>query len=261
MPIKRPHPSNPEKSTIAGFFVLVMFGCRPFAEFRYESPEPTCASAATDHLDVVRIEGGVLAGHRLRSFFLDRTEVTVAAYSACVEAGVCQEQGAGRDCTHGRGNYPVNCISYSDAVSFCGWRGARLPTAWEWLWAAQGGAERRKYPWGSEPATCDRAVLPINPDLSNFERMAGCGAHGPMPVGSKPLGASADGVEDLVGNLAEYTATVASHGNVVKLGGGWSYGAPRRLSEYELVGGDFRWNGRGFRCAVDELQPCQGPAR
>jgi len=93
-------------------------------------------------------------------------------------------------------SWPVY-VSHDQAAAYAAWKGMRLPTEPEYHRAAFGArdGEERKHPWGDQPADATRG----NFDFARYD---------PMPVGSYPAGASAWGVNDLVGNGWEWTSTI-----------------------------------------------------
>jgi len=90
-------------------------------------------------------------------------------------------------------NKPVTWVSLDDARAYASWAGKRLPHEWEWQYAAQG-TDGRLYPWGNN---WDAAVVPV-PDQGRVLR-------GADAVSAHPTGASPFGVEDLVGNVWQWT--------------------------------------------------------
>ncbi len=152
---------------------------------------------------------------RVPAFEMSQSEVTVAQYARCVQAGACDDEGLTRpdwgdaaQCSWGRPGrerHPLNCVSWLQANDFALWVGGRLPSEVEWAFAARGGASGRegearrpRFPWGEEPATCERAVLRDAP------RGDGCGLKGPAPVCSRPSGDTPLGLCDMLGNVWEW---------------------------------------------------------
>lgn len=134
---------------------------------------------------------------RLTAFCIDRTEVTVARYTACVEAGGCAApvatfEGCNWGVT-GRAEHPINCVRWAEANVYCRWAGKTLPTEARWEYAARG-RDGRRYPWGND-SPGDQLCW-----SGRGARTSTCA------VGSFPTGASSLGVLDLAGNAWEWTA-------------------------------------------------------
>jgi len=88
---------------------------------------------------------------------------------------------------------PVLHVNWYEANAFCRYAGRRLPSEPEWEYTASVDiGEKRRYPWGADEPTPERA---------NLEAAA------PLPVANLPAGESAGGCRQLIGNVWEWTAS------------------------------------------------------
>jgi len=89
--------------------------------------------------------------HPSQGFEITTTEVSVAQFRACVEAGACSAETASSKCNFGaaeREDHPLNCVTYGGAEQYCAYAGGRICTEPEWL-AACAGVSGRKFPYGN----------------------------------------------------------------------------------------------------------------
>jgi formylglycine-generating enzyme required for sulfatase activity len=197
----------------------------------------------------------------LEGFYVDRTEVTVVQYGACVAAAGCDVQHLQGDLLEnydalkcnwnkaGRERHPINCVTWKQAEAYCRWSGGRLPTAAQWEKAARGGKGRR-YPWGDTEPNCSLAVM----DDGNGE---GCGRQQTWRVGTQPSGASPYGALDMAGNVREWTVTAAGPTgkglHEVRGGGMKSKAADLQTWRGQALPADTTAADLGFRCVRTEF--------
>ncbi|AUX32957.1 MULTISPECIES: SUMF1/EgtB/PvdO family nonheme iron enzyme [Sorangium] len=191
---------------------------------------------------------------------MDRTEVTAEAYAACVKAGKCTDTLA--NCAKeastygvaGKEKQPMVCVDFAQAKAYCAAQGKRLPRDDEWEWAARGGEEARPYPWGGE-APKDQLCW----SGGGAVRKTAC------DVGSFPAGASPQGIQDLAGNVFEWT-TSANDGRGkmrVARGGSWRDGIPPLVRTARPGGFEatYRCGFLGIRCVVEPAAQAAQPAQ
>ena len=154
----------------------------------------------------------------LPAFAIDRDEVTVRDYRACVAAGGCSLDAlVDGDERYLHDEWPMVNVTWNEAREFCHWRGGRLPTEAEWERAARGD-DGRVWPWGNVDRPKDfnhgqaRAevlreidrsgaitVLLGDPDASDGTSIL-------AKPGSYPWSDGPYGTHDMAGNVAEWTA-------------------------------------------------------
>lgn len=173
----------------------------------------------------------------VNDFSIDVTEVRVADFEVCVNAGRCRPmrsvdsrffwftpEGGGNgefwaeQCNlrkEGRAEHPMNCVDWNQAVTYCEFVGKRLPTEVEWEYAARG-PRGRTYPWGQAVpgpkllnACGEECMAWAKRNHVSFvsERLAYASRdrwETTAPVGQFPAGATPEGVLDVEGNVSEW---------------------------------------------------------
>jgi formylglycine-generating enzyme len=161
------------------------------------------------------------------SFAIDRYEVTVGEYRACVHAGSCELDPllAGDERHVADDALPVVNVTWDEARTFCQWRDGRLPTEAEWEKAARG-EEGRRWPWGDRdrPDDFNHGRLPpeatsavddlewrtptFGSNRANYTQFGepdDTDGHAyAMPPGSLPWNEGPYGTLDQAGNVAEW---------------------------------------------------------
>ncbi len=118
-----------------------------------------------------------------RPFFIDKTEVTVQAFTKVFPSHRCRSS---------RANFTAYGVTFAEAKSYASKVGKKLPSEQQWLRAAFGD-KNEKYPWG-------------NTDAGSINRHCNVGTRGPTAVGSFPSGRNDFGLDDMAGNVWEWLA-------------------------------------------------------
>lgn len=177
----------------------------PSGEFRMGIQTETLLKVCTDILkagneercktltEIIRNEMGLSfrGSIPVPSFWMDRYEVTIEEYSACIKSEgprPCQKIViSGGPNLDNDPSKPQVGVNWYDAEYFCNRRGSRLPTEIEWEYAARGSANLI-FPWGNE----------FNRNFISSPQS------GTYAVGTIPQNQSWVGIFDLSGNAAEW---------------------------------------------------------
>ena len=189
----------------------------------------------------VRLAGGpaiVGPGNRRVTFpplLVDKHEVSNQQYRYCVEARQCaqpEEPASDANFANGNRSLPVVYVTAYDAANFCSWLGRRLPTAAEWERMARG-THGARFPWGNAWPKPGQVNAIINGHPAR---------HSLVPVDAPGFnqGESPQGVDQLIGNAQEWTATqvLGTPNGLIKWLGNWN--GRDRVQTLAVMGGGFQ---------------------
>jgi len=212
---------------IAGVVVLALIVVSALVARWKDAGTPTLQTqshvAANTKREMVLIEGGTFTmgwnkGEEQKgehvvtvpSFYIDKYEVTNAEYAEFIKdtgrpapandtvKGSYWEPWNGNNPPATRERWPVANVSPNDVEAFAAWLSKRdglvyrLPTEEEWEFAARNGSRDSFFPWGN---SWEEGRANINQKKS------------PVEVGSFSQGATQNGVQDLIGNVWEWTSS------------------------------------------------------
>ena len=201
--------------------------------------------------------------HRLHvdSFWIDRYPVTNAEFKQFMDATHYHPKDDlnflhdWQNGTYPAGwdRKPVTYVSIEDARAYAAWAGKRLPHEWEWQYSAQG-SDGRLYPWGN---SWDPTAVPVTDKGRTLTA--------PDAVDAHPKAASPFGVEDLIGNVWQWTDEFTdehTRGGILRggsyyqpQGAVWYFPQAYRLDQHGklllMAPSKDRAGTLGFRCVKD----------
>ncbi len=104
----------------------------------------------------------------------------------------------------GKEKYPVVQVSFEDAEAYAAWIGKRLPTEFEWEFAARGGVNGKRFAWGDELHPNGQYLANTFQGVFPHDNEGKDGYLGASPVGT--FAPNSFGLHDMIGNVWELTS-------------------------------------------------------
>jgi formylglycine-generating enzyme required for sulfatase activity len=199
-------------------------------------------------LAAFRISSTLVTNAEYRLFVRSQPSWKKGAVDPDLEDGAYLDYWEDDDFPEGSENHPVSHVSFAAAQAYAAWLGCRLPTEAEWEYAARGGLQGKKYPYGDQ----------MNENLANLAKQY----KGTTPVDKFPP--NGYGLHDMAGNLFQWTADwygpyaageasdprgpVRGEYRVIR-GGSWLAGAPSLRVSFRVDEDPLRCGPIGIRLA------------
>ena len=157
----------------------------------------------------------------------------------------------------GLADHPVVHVSHDDALAFCRWAGRRLPTEAEWEYAARGGLDQARFPWGDELTPGGEHRCNIWQGTFPSHDSAEDGFAGTAPVNA--FAPNGFGLHNVAGNVWEWTADWFDGYRAARAIRGGSYLCHHTYCNRYRVAArssntpDSSTGNTGFRCVTDNL--------
>lgn len=162
--------------------------------FHLSSMEPSFTQITPDSTPAV-------VSLMMNPYYLMKREVSVGDFARCVEEGVCEghpvEVLERVDCMVNRANeidgfdrnqYPVNCVDWTQAQTFCKWIGGRLPSEMEWELAVTFHRTIFPIPWSIDQGSAEfqRYLMSKTDAFCAYSNYGNCRSINPFELNVRP---------------------------------------------------------------------------